>query len=211
MLHPTKPMSRKFFIALLLAVAFLPTTLWSQTPVSPWNNHQWAQRDVLVPLLRENVESLLSQPDSADLLIEEAKRHLGKPYRYGGKGPNAFDCAGFARYVYMQFGFTLPGGSSSQISKGRRVRSTKLLQRGDLVFWQGREANGRVGHTGIVTEVDTATGRFRFIHAATHSGVIYSYSTEEYYARRYVGACRLLGDRKKPELPVPPKVKKRRR
>ena len=49
--------------------------------------------------------------DSADLLIEEARLHLGKPYRYGGKGPKAFDCAGFARYVYLQFGFTLPGGS----------------------------------------------------------------------------------------------------
>ena len=29
--------------------------------------------------------------DSADLLIEEARLHLGKPYRYGGKGPKAFD------------------------------------------------------------------------------------------------------------------------
>ena len=114
--------------------------------------------------------------DSADLLVEEARQHLGKPYRYGGKGPKAFDCAGFARYV-----------------------------RGDLVFFQGRSGKGGVGHTGIVTEVDTNTGVFRFIHAATSTGVIHSYSTEAYYAQRYIGARRLLGDRRKPEDPLPRK------
>ncbi len=139
------------------------------------------------------IESLL---DSADLLIEEAKLHLGKPYRYGGKGPKAFDCAGFARYVYMKFGFTLPGGSVPQSRLGRSITDRKKLQRGDLVFFQGRSGTGGVGHTGIVTEVDTSTGVFRFIHAATSTGVIYSYSTEPYYAKRYLCARRLLGDRK---------------
>ncbi|MBR1833962.1 MAG: C40 family peptidase [Bacteroidales bacterium] len=139
------------------------------------------------------IETLL---DSADLLIEEARQHLGKPYRYGGKGPKAFDCAGFARYVYMKFGFTLPGGSVPQSRLGRSITDRKKLQRGDLVFFQGRSGTGGVGHTGIVTEVDTSTGVFRFIHAATSTGVIYSYSTEPYYAKRYLCARRLLGDRK---------------
>ena len=62
---------------------------------------------------------------------------------------------------------------------------------------------GGVGHTGIVTEVDTNTGVFRFIHAATSTGVIHSYSNEAYYASRYIGATRLLGKRKKPENPLP--------
>lgn len=143
--------------------------------------------------------------DSADLLVEEARQHLGKPYRYGGKGPKAFDCAGFARYVYMQFGFTLPGGSAPQSRLGRDIKDRKKLQRGDLVFFQGRSGKGGVGHTGIVTEVDTNTGVFRFIHAATSTGVIHSYSTEAYYAQRYIGARRLLGDRRKPEDPLPRK------
>ena len=147
--------------------------------------------------------------DSADLLIEEARLHLGKPYRYGGKGPKAFDCAGFARYVYLQFGFTLPGGSVPQSRLGRDIKDRKKLQRGDLVFFQGRSGKGGVGHTGIVTEVDTATGVFRFIHAATSTGVIHSYSTEEYYAKRYIGARRLLGDRQKPEEPLPGRRRKK--
>ena len=96
-------------------------------------------------------------PDSADLLIEEARRHLGKPYHYGGKGPKVFDCAGFARYVYMKFGFTLPGGSVPQYRLGRNIKDRTKLQKGDLVFFQGRSGKGGVGHTGIVTEVDTNT------------------------------------------------------
>jgi len=150
----------------------------------------------------------LMMPDSADLLVEEARLHLGKPYRYGGKGPKAFDCAGFARYVYQKLGFLLPGGSSPQYRLGRAVKDRKRLQRGDLVFFQGRSGTGGVGHTGIVTEVDTATGVFRFIHAATSSGVIHSLSTEAYYARRYIGARRLLGDRLKPEDPIPSRRRK---
>ena len=149
-------------------------------------------------------------PDSADLLIEEAKTHLGKPYHYGGKGPKVFDCAGFARYVYMKFGFTLPGGSIPQYRLGRSVKERKKLQKGDLVFFQGRSGTGGVGHTGIVTEVDTTTGVFRFIHAATSTGVIYSYSTEAYYAKRYIGARRLLGDRLKPEDPLPSRKRGKR-
>lgn len=143
--------------------------------------------------------------DSADLLVEEARQHLGKPYRYGGKGPKSFDCAGFARYVYMQFGYVLPGGSVPQSRMGRDIKDRRKLQRGDLVFFRGRSGKGGVGHTGIVTEVDTVSGAFRFIHAATTTGVIHSYSTEAYYAQRYVGARRLLGDRQKPAEPLPRK------
>ncbi len=170
---------------------------------APWNNHAWSTQDVTIPLLREAIEEIHNLPDSADLLIEEARKHLGKPYHYGGKGPKVFDCAGFARYVYMQFGYTLPGGSIPQYHLGKHINDTKQLQRGDLVFWQGRSGKGGVGHTGIVTEVDTVTGVFRFIHAATSTGVIHSYSNEAYYARRYIGATRLLGKRKKPETPLP--------
>ena len=170
---------------------------------APWNNHAWSTQDVTIPLLRNAIEEANSRPDSADLLIEEARKHLGKPYHYGGKGPKVFDCAGFARYVYMQFGYTLPGGSIPQYHIGKHINDTKQLQRGDLVFWQGRSGTGGVGHTGIVTEVDTTTGVFRFIHAATSTGVIHSYSNEAYYSRRYIGATRLLGKRKKPETPLP--------
>ena len=195
----------------LLAICTMAKGQGTPLQRAPWNAHSWTPQEVAIPMLREAIEAINNEPDSADLLIEEARKHLGKPYRYGGKGPKVFDCAGFARYVYMQFGYNLPGGSRPQYALGRHIKNTKDLQRGDLVFWQGRSGSGGVGHTGIVTEVDTATGVFRFIHAATSTGVIQSYSTEAYYARRYIGATRLLGDRKKPEEPLPTHSKKRRK
>ncbi len=212
-LHPTAIVSSKFskFITALVFLV-LGNALSAQEGIpyhSPWNNNTRAAEDVLIAPLRIKAKESAPQSDTADLILEEAQKHLGKPYRYGAKGPKAFDCAGFARYVYQQFGITLPGGSQPQYAQGRRIKDPKKLQRGDLVFWQGREANGRVGHTGIVADVDTNTGRFRFIHAATSSGVIFSYSNEAYYARRYVGGCRLIGDRQKPENPIPPKERKR--
>ena len=184
-------------LILLLSLAIPP--LQAQVPQSD-----------TTPPPHATLGQLASLPDSADLLIAEAQRHLGKPYHFGGKGPRSFDCAGFARYVYGSLGFSLGNGSRTQYRQGRRITDTRKLQKGDLVFWQGREQNGLVGHTGIVCEVDTATGVFRFIHAATTGGVIYSYSTEQYYRRRYVGACRLLGDRPVPSDPLPEPTRRQR-
>lgn len=201
-------MKRGMAIAAALCLA---GQLWAQQAMPgrhPWNNHAWSVSEATVPLLRNVVEQFNNLPDSADRIVEEARRHLGKPYHYGGKGPRAFDCAGFARFVYQQFGFTLPGGSAPQYRLGRHIADTRKLQRGDLVFWQGRSAKGGVGHTGIVTEVDTTTGVFRFIHAATSTGVIHSYSNEPYYSRRYIGATRLLGNRNKAEEPLPQRRKR---
>lgn len=193
-----------FIMTSLLLTATAMTAGAQQLPMFKPKPAPW------IPALQKAIGQIErnNTPDTADLLIAEAEKHLGAPYHYGGKGPKVFDCAGFARYVYMQFGYKLPGGSQPQYALGRHIKDTRKLQRGDLVFWQGRSGSGGVGHTGIVCEVDTVTGVFRFIHAATSTGVIHSYSTEEYYARRYIGATRLLGDRKKPHEPLPAKKKK---
>lgn len=196
-----KHSTHHILLLLVVAPAARAQSPLANPPTAPW-----------IPSLRKalNYVERHDLPDTADLLIAEAEKHLGAPYRYGGKGPNVFDCAGFARYVYMKFNYRLPGGSTSQYKLGRHIHDTHKLQRGDLVFWQGRSGRGGVGHTGIVCEVDTVTGVFRFIHAATSTGVIHSYSTEEYYARRYIGATRILSDRKKPHEPLPAKKRKRR-
>lgn len=199
-------------IFLLTVLACYPA-LHAQSPpgLPPWRHTTWLKNDILRPPYLPYTAENNIQPDTADLIIEEATKHLGKAYRYGGKGPKTFDCAGFVRYVYRHFDIDLPGGCRSQYAKGRKISDTKKLQRGDLVFWQGREANGHIGHTGIVADVDTLTGRFRFIHAATSSGVRFSYSDESYYARRYVAACRLIADRTKGENPPPSTATKRKR
>lgn len=122
-------------------------------------------------------------------LLAEASKHLGKPYRHGMKGPNAFDCSGFTSYVYKQFGFSISPASRIQYTDGVSV-DRKNLRKGDLVFFTSRSSGKNVGHVGIVTKADNATGDFEFIHASI-KGVRYN-KCEGYYENRYVGARRII-------------------
>ena len=56
----------------------------------------------------------LSNPDRA-AIIKEAEKHEGKPYVYGGNGPDSFDCSGFTKYVFQHsIGFTLERTAEAQ-------------------------------------------------------------------------------------------------
>ena len=126
-----------------------------------------------------------------DDILAYSKKHLGKPYRYAGKGPNAFDCSGFTSFVFRSFGYRLNSSSAGQDRQVPTIARKEELRRGDLVFFEGSRRNGRVGHVGIVSEL-LPSGQFRFIHASTTSGVIISSSSEPYYAARYLRGGRVL-------------------
>lgn len=139
--------------------------------------------------LHENALSLESAAMVNDLL-KEARKHMGKRYRRGAKGPSAFDCSGFSSYVYRQFGYTLSPSSSAQFSQGEKV-DNKNLREGDLVFFTGRNSRRGVGHVGIVVSADNEKGTFKFIHASTSAGIRID-SNVGYYAKRYLGARRII-------------------
>ena len=52
-----------------------------------------APADVRVPS-NQNAPTFSNEVQTA--IVQEAYRHLGKPYVWGAKGPNAFDCSGLA-------------------------------------------------------------------------------------------------------------------
>lgn len=131
--------------------------------------------------------------EAADLIIEEAQSHLGKPYKYGARGPKSFDCSGFAGYVYSRFGYTLGRSSRDQALDGREVSGDMSeLQKGDIIIFSGRK-KGQVGHVGIFIDFDTKTGTGRFIHA-DKGGVRISLMSEPYYETRVMGVRRILPD-----------------
>lgn len=127
---------------------------------------------------------------TVDNVLDEAFSHLGARYRSGHSGPNAFDCSGFTSYVFKSTGIDLNRSSRAQFTQGDPV-SKNDLQSGDLVFFSGRRAGGRIGHVGIVVDVDPLSGSFNFIHASI-KGVKVSNSKEQYYSRRYMGARRVM-------------------
>ena len=145
--------------------------------------------------IREQVEQSALRQHQNQLRVQEilnyAYQFRGVPYRHGASSPRAFDCSGFTSYVFKRFGIQLDRRSGAQINDGRRV-SRSELQPGDLVFFNGRAVNNRIGHVGIVTEVDGTGNGFRFIHAAVRTGITVSHSSESYYSRRYMGACRVV-------------------
>ena len=136
---------------------------------------------------------------TADQIIKEAGRHLGKPYSYGANGPQSFDCSGFTCFVFKKSGYTLPRSSADQAEAGRAVRGGyDKLQKGDLVIFGGRAAKKSPGHVGIFIATDSLAQSFTFIHASS-SGVTISRVDEPYWAARYLGARRILPDFPKAE------------
>jgi cell wall-associated NlpC family hydrolase len=66
--------------------------------------------------------------------IAEAKRQLGKPYEWGGAGPDTFDCSGLTMWAWKAGGKSLPHYAASQYNVTARVAIADL-QPGDLVFF----------------------------------------------------------------------------
>lgn len=98
-----------------------------------------------VPGRVTSVRSLTSASARAQI-VREARRHLGKRYRWGATGPSSFDCSGFTSFVYRRFGVSLPHSSRAQLGHVRRVPAGSK-QPGDLVFFRTR--SGRIDHVGI--------------------------------------------------------------
>ena len=147
---------------------------------------------VLEPIDRQVEEESATETLIAELL-DYASTFKGVRYSYGSASPKGFDCSGFTSYVFAKFGYKLNRSSGAQVANGEPVEKGDLKP-GDLVFFNGRQVGKRVGHVGIVTEVDTVDGSFNFIHSSNTLGVAVSASSEPYYKQRYVGACRPISE-----------------
>ena len=78
--------------------------------------------------------------------IQEARKHEGKPYRYGATGPDSFDCSGFVQYVYRQVGVELPRTAEQMWNSLPKKVSYQHVQYGDLIFMR---EGGRISHVGM--------------------------------------------------------------
>lgn len=130
---------------------------------------------------------------SGEAIVQTALQYLGARYRSGQSGPTAFDCSGFTSFVYRRKSIPISRSSRTQFCEGTPITSIRDLQKGDLVFFGGSGRSRTVGHVGIVTEVDAAANKFKFVHAA-RTGVQVDDSSSAYYSRRYIGARRIITD-----------------
>ena len=74
-------------------------------------------------------------------LVYFAKKHLGKPYKYGAvpsEAPKIFDCSSFTQYLYKRIGVNLPRNALAQAHLGKKLNPKKQkLEPGDLIFIKG--------------------------------------------------------------------------
>jgi cell wall-associated NlpC family hydrolase len=83
-------------------------------------------------------------------VIAFARQQLGKPYLWGGTGPDAFDCSGLMMMAYRAAGVAIPRTSQQQWLWGPRITAGHE-QPGDLVFFAGADGTrASPGHVGLV-------------------------------------------------------------
>ncbi|WP_308250144.1 C40 family peptidase [Sphaerisporangium fuscum] len=98
---------------------------------------------------------------NARTALQFAFAQVGKPYRYGGTGPGAWDCSGLTQAAWRAAGVSLPRTAAEQYSWGasRRV-PLNAVQPGDLLFASG------LGHVGMYA------GGGKMVHAPRTGDVV---------------------------------------
>jgi peptidoglycan DL-endopeptidase CwlO len=82
--------------------------------------------------------------------ISYAEAQLGKPYLWGGTGPDAFDCSGLVMMAYQAAGITIARTSQAQWATLPHVPASQV-EPGDLVFFAGADGTATSpGHVGLV-------------------------------------------------------------
>ena len=89
-----------------------------------------------------------------------AKTQAGKPYLYGGTGPNGYDCSGLVYEAYRHAGFALPRTTQDMLASGKFGR-TSSPRAGELAFFG-------TGHVEFVTNERHTT--YGALHSAPCSG-----------------------------------------
>jgi cell wall-associated NlpC family hydrolase len=124
---------------------------------------------VIRPKVVDDVPIIVPNPKGSQLqnsLLQEAHKHLGTPYIYGGNTPKGFDCSGFVQYVYRNKGVQLPRVSRDQAKVGVNV-SPQKAQKGDLIFF-GDNKNS-ISHVGVINS--NKNGHIHMIHASSSEGI----------------------------------------
>lgn len=115
-------------------------------------------------------EELAKEKDKKDgetqgeKIIAYAKKFMGVKYVWGGNTPKGFDCSGFVKYVYNNFGIDLNRVAADQAKQGTKVSKSELKE-GDLVFFDTNGGLNYINHVGIYI------GNGRFIHASSSRSV----------------------------------------
>ena len=92
-----------------------------------------------------------ASPTLESKALTVAQHQVGKPFRAGATGPDAFDASGLTFYAFKQAGRTLPHNALAQYRAIRHL-SLSQIKPGDLVFMarSGSSKNSsQIDHVGV--------------------------------------------------------------
>jgi cell wall-associated NlpC family hydrolase len=150
------------------------------------NNGYFCHRFILsfVIVLFSGCASVPEIKTAAQPVIEYALSLQGIPYHYGKDSrEQGYDCSGFVKYVYGQYGVILPR-TALEMARSLPQIPKNDLHSGDLVFFN---TNGiPFSHVGIYVSDDN------FVHAPSlRTGkVLVSSLNNPYWRRKFIGARR---------------------
>lgn len=104
--------------------------------------------------------------EKVESVISEAMKQKGKPYLWGGTGPNRFDCSGLMLWSFSHNGYDLPRVAADQAQTSKHLKRSEL-KRGDMIFFKtDKKQPWRVSHVGLYL------GSGKFLHAPRTGDVI---------------------------------------
>lgn len=105
-------------------------------------------------------------------VVAFAASQLGKPYLYGGSGPNSWDCSGLTRAAFATVGYVMPHNAEAQMVQTRKyaIARTTSPPAGCLVFY---------GFGGFADHCGISTGGGEMIEAPHTGDVVKYYSIAE--------------------------------
>ena len=116
--------------------------------------------DLVAQLASALTQSTPAVSDRVGAVLATARAQLGKPYQWGGAGPDSYDCSGLVMVAWAAAGVNLPHNAEMQADAVAPVAIANL-QPGDIVFYG---TPGNVYHDAIYI------GDGQMIEAA-HTGV----------------------------------------
>jgi cell wall-associated NlpC family hydrolase len=114
-------------------------------------------------------------------VLDFARAQIGKPYVWGGTGPDGYDCSGLVQAAWAQAGVSLPRTTYDQVNAGTRI-SRDEVQPGDLLFFYSESSPSHVG---------IYSGNGNMIHGSNPSKPLEEVSLAAYWDSVFTVAVRV--------------------
>ncbi len=156
-------------------------------PIAVKKNGGWRYRYgnmFYVDLVSQYFISPQFDDEMVQIVMNEALKYEGYPYRFGGDNPNtSFDCSGLTQWSYRKAGINLPRTAQQQYDVTEHIPLSEAKP-GDLVFFHSTYNAGT-----YVTHVGIYVGNNQMYNAGDPIG--YADLTTAYWQKHLIGAGRI--------------------